>query len=78
MESVLICLRLNQFGFQQIVSIYASDYNSNYDSIVYENQPKVCEHNLYWENLANIIVLPTLNYHFVVRNAIVLFFLCDS
>ena len=31
--------QLHQFDFHQTVSLYASDYNSNYDSVVSENQP---------------------------------------
>ena len=35
----MFCFRLRQFDFHVIVSLYLSDYDSDYDSVASENQP---------------------------------------
>ena len=35
----MFCFRLRRFGFHYIVSLYSSDYDSDYDSVASENQP---------------------------------------
>ena len=35
----MFCFRLRRFDFHYIVSLYASDYDSDYDSVASENQP---------------------------------------
>ena len=35
----MFCFRLRRFGFHLMVLLYASDYDSDYDSVASENQP---------------------------------------